>query len=191
MASQTPRLPAKKLKMERLTAYARPLEFPNEHLRAASADVLFCDACNHTLTWTRKDTVSDHVKSKKHKLSKQTWAEKKRQADRAAMVQSTITQAFGSKNSRDEFIQDFLLSALAGGLSLTVTDTFRPFLNKWCSQAGALPTVSAIRKTHLDAVYTQHQKGLKDKIRGKPINLVFDESCDAMDRSVLNIIGGE
>ena len=182
---------AKKLKMERLTAYQREQDFPGEHLRAASKDILFCDACQHTLTWERKDTVGDHLKSKKHVASKKKVAEQKRIADRARLVQATITQSLDCRTSKQEFTEDFLLAVLAGGLSLEVADTLRPFLKKWCSQAGAMPSVSGLRKTHLHQVFTKHYEQLKIIVKDKPINIVFDESCDSMDRSVLNIIGGK
>ncbi len=190
-STKSPHLPSKKLKLERLTAHQRPIDFPNEFLRASSKDILFCDACNHTLTWERKDTVHDHVGSKKHSVNKLLMGEKKRKSDKALLVQSTITQSFGSKASREEFVEDFLITVLSGGLSLEIADTFRPFLLKWCSQAGALPTVSGLRKTHLDHVFEKHMKGLANKIKGKGISIVFDESCDLMDRSVLNVIGGK
>ncbi len=184
-------LPSKKLKLERISAYQREQDFPNEHLRAASRDILFCDACKHTLTWERKDTVGDHIKSKKHKAKKVELANQKRAADRAVLVQSTLTQHMSSKDMRDEFCQDFLVSILSGGLSIEVADVLRPFLNKWCSQAGAMPDVVNLRRHHMDQLFDKHVNQLKSLVSGKPVHIVFDETCDIMDRSVLNIIAGE
>ena len=48
--------------------------------------------------------------------------------------------------------------------------------------------VSALMKTHL---IQKRMKGSSQKTAGKGINIVFDETCDIMDRSVLNIIGGD
>ena len=89
---------------------------------------------------------------------------------------------------REEFCQDFLLSIYSGGLSIEVADVLRPFLNKWCSQAGAKPEVVNLRRFHLDCLFDKHVNQLKSFVAGTPVHIVFDETCDIMDRSELNII---
>ena len=67
-----------------------------------------------------------------------------------------------------------------------------PFLVKHCKQGGALPeNETTLRQTHLPRVFDQHISAVLDKLRGKKLALVVDETTDTRDCSVLNIVIGE
>ena len=68
----------------------------------------------------------------------------------------------------------------------------RTFLVKHCKQGGAVPgNESSLRQTHLPGVFDQHKTAVLQKIRGNKIPVVVDETTDARDSSVLNIVIGE
>nr|XP_023672281.1 uncharacterized protein LOC111846387 [Paramormyrops kingsleyae] len=67
----------------------------------------------------------------------------------------------------------------------------RPFLVKHCKQGGALPEhESSLRQIHLPRVFEQHMEAVRQKLQGKKISVVVDETTDARDCSVLNIVTG-
>ena len=55
----------------RVNPHTRVKEFPNESLVVSAANNhLFCNACRETLS-VKRSTVSDHIKSSKHKAGKE------------------------------------------------------------------------------------------------------------------------
>ena len=59
-------------------------------------------------------------------------------------------------------------------------------------QRGTLQeNTSSLRQTHLPQVFDQHMQKVLQEIREKKNFVVFDETSDNRDRSVLNIVIGE
>ena len=61
--------PRRSTPVARITAEDRARQFKAELY--ADGGVLFCRYCDHSLDFTRIDTVKDHLKSKKHATRKQ------------------------------------------------------------------------------------------------------------------------
>ena len=57
--------------------------------------VLFCRFCEHSIDFTRVDTVKDHIKSKKH-----TAAKRQKQSGASASRQATLGTVVKSKDMR-------------------------------------------------------------------------------------------
>ena len=154
----------------------------------ASGDKLFCKYCQRTVDWTRKDTCDDHVGSKVHEKNKK----KHRASQSTAALQTTITASSTSADARREFVEDFVAVCAESDIPLHKVKKLRPFLVKHCKQGGALPeTETTLRQTHLPRVFDQHISAVLDKLRGKKLALVVDETTDSRDCSVLNIVIGE
>uniref|UniRef100_A0A8C7NTZ0 U1-type domain-containing protein n=1 Tax=Oncorhynchus mykiss TaxID=8022 RepID=A0A8C7NTZ0_ONCMY len=86
-------------KTSTLTPKFRAEQYPKDY---ESGDKLFCKLCQHTIDWTRKNTCDDHLKSKAHVKNKE-----KHRVSQSIPLQTTISSASSSADSRREFIQDF------------------------------------------------------------------------------------
>ena len=64
----------------------------------------------------------------------------------------------------------------------------RPFLRKYCAQAGALPQIDQLRSTSVPRVFEAHFTALKDILKGQPVSLTAAETTDIRDHSILNVI---
>ena len=175
---------AKKLRNSALTPKFRAEQYPNDYYH--SGNQLFCRVCQHSIDWKRKDTCDDHLKSKNHIKNH----DKRR--NHGTPLQTTIPATISSSDSRTEFIEDFVAVCAESDIPLEKLKKLRPFLVKHCKQGGALPQhVSSLRQTHLPRVFEQHMNAVLNKIRGKKFAVVVDETTDARDCSVLNIVIGE
>jgi hypothetical protein len=174
---------SKKLNNSVLTPKFRAEQYPKQFYH--SGNQLFCRVCQHTIDWKRKDTCDDHLKSKIHLKNSESRSQ-------GTALQTTITSTISSADSRVEFIEDFVAVCAASDIPLEKLKKLRPFLVKHCKQGGALPqNASSLRQTHLPRVFDQHMTAVLKQIRGKKFAVVVDETTDARDCSVLNIVIGE
>nr|XP_055073537.1 CGG triplet repeat-binding protein 1-like [Misgurnus anguillicaudatus] len=178
---------AKKLRNATLSPQFRAEQFPHDFY--VTGELLFCKFCQHSIDWKRKDTCTDHLLSKTHMKNK----EKHKTASKATTsIQMCITaDAFKSSDARKEFVEDFVAVCTEADIPLEKMTKLRPFLKKHCKQGGALPeSVSSLRQLHLPRVFEQHISSVLKKICGKKYSIVVDETTDARDCSVLNIVIG-
>lgn len=63
-----------------------------------------------------------------------------------------------------------------------------PFLRKHCKTGGAVPGSDTVRRLYIPQVYDQLHASLWEKVSGKFSSMIFDETTDRVDRSVLNLI---
>ena len=61
----------------------------------------------------------------------------------------------------------------------------RPFLRKYCSQAGSLPRVDQLKTIYVPRLFDLH---LRELLRDKHISITADETTDIRDHSILNVI---
>ncbi|XP_013881354.1 CGG triplet repeat-binding protein 1, partial [Austrofundulus limnaeus] len=176
---------SKKLKNAKLSAKFRAEQYPSDFYE--SGEQLFCKFCQHTIDWMRKNTCDDHLQSKTHLRNKE-----KKQASARQTHQQTLQHSSTSLEVRREFIEDFVAVCAESDIPLEKMRKLRPFLMKHCKQGGgALPEhVSSLRQVHLPRVFEQHIEAVQKKLQGKKISVVVDETTDARDCSVLNIVVG-
>ena len=173
--------------LSRITAEERAKQFSNDFY--SDGGIIFCRFCGHSVDYTRIDTVKDHIKSKKHVTNK----EAKRQRDEAGTASSTSRQVtlgsmVKSKDLRESFALDFLKMCTLEDIPLEKTDKIRPFLQKHCQQAGAIPQAPTLRTTYVPRLFEAHFLALKDLLRNKPVSIIADEMTDVRDHSILNVI---
>ena len=115
----------------------------------ADGGVLFCKYCAHSVDYTRVDTIKDHLKSKKHCAKKCSQQSKETASGAVAGLstsrQVTLSRIVKSKDLREEFVLDYIKLCMLTDIHLYKTDAVRPFLQKYCKQAGTLPQVSTLR----------------------------------------------
>ncbi|KAI3371826.1 hypothetical protein L3Q82_006678 [Scortum barcoo] len=147
---------------------------------ASSVDLF----CQHSVDLKRKNTWSDHIVSKSHVRNK----EKYNNASETTSLQTCITAStFKSSDSRKEFIEDFVAMCAEADIPLEKMTKLRPFLLKHCKQGGALPE-NVSKFTSPECL--SNNSSVLQKIRGRKYSVVVNETTDARDCSVLNIVIG-
>jgi hypothetical protein len=165
---------SKKLRNEPLTTKYREKEFKSDGFRSLDEKTVYCDFCEHTIDWRRRNTCVDHIASKKHINAKKKHTP-------GAPVQSSLSASFGGHEARADYLKDLITCITNAGLSLEVVDHFRPFLKKHTKHGGAVPSVHELRKYHVDKVFNEHQAQLKEIVKDQPIHVAFDETTDRKD----------
>lgn len=186
---QTPSKSAKKLRNSALSPKYRAEQYPNDYY--VSGEMLFCKFCQHTVDWKRKNTCDDHLLSKAHMKNK----ERNRATNVCkanTLMQTSIAGSNKSADLRRQFVEDFVAICAEADIPLEKLEKLRLFMVKHCRQGGALPeNVSSLSQIHLPSVFEQHITSVIQKIHGKKFAVVVDETTDARDCSVLNIVIGE
>ena len=184
-------LAAKKAKrsapLSRVTAAERAKQFKTDFY--ADGGVLFCRFCEHSVDFTRVDTVKDHLKSKKHAAKKEARKAKNSSSDAPSTSrQMTLGTVVKSRDLRAEFVLDYVKMCTVSDIPLEKTEKMRPFLEKHCKQAGALPKVPTLRTTYVPKLFESHFSALKSLLRDDYVSITADETTDVRDHSILNVI---
>ena len=123
------------------------------------------------------DTIKDKLKSKKHRQRKDL-----KEADTASSgrKQVTLTTLVKSKDLREEFV-DFIKMSTMVDIPLEKVERVRPFLLKYCKQAGTLPKASTQRSQYIPRAFEGHfiaLKGLLKELAPALVHLTADETTD-------------
>ena len=145
MTGPLPKKARRSTPLLRVTAEDRAKQFKTELY--ADDRVLFCHYCEHSLDFTHIDTVKDHLKSKKHATRKQAKESSTPLCGPSTSQQATLGTVLKSKDLREEFVLDYLKMCTLADIPLEKTNKIRPFLEKHCKQAGAIPNVPTLRST--------------------------------------------
>ena len=151
---------------------------------------MFCNFCKHRVDWKRRDTVVDHVKSRKHtaaKLKAKGEPERKKQRTLFSDRLASSTAA----EERAEFQKDFVRMMTTANIPLDKTATMKPFFMKHSKNGGALTSANNLRDRYLPPVYAEHFAVVKEKLEGKPVLVIIDETTDERDKSVMNVLVGQ
>ena len=170
----------------RVTAEERAKQFSEDLY--ADGGVLFCKFCDHSVDCIRVDTIKDHLKSKKHLKKKDL---KEAGSSGSGIRQVSLTTITKSKDLREEFVLDFIKMSTMADIPLEKVEKMRPFLLKYCKQAGTLPQVSTLRSQYIPRAYDLHFTALKQLLKDSTpalVDLIADETTDCRDKSILNVI---
>ena len=169
--------PAKRAKrsapVPRVTADERAKQFKEDMY--ADGGVLFCKFCEHCIDYVRVDTIKDHLKSQKHasrekaKLSTSSYSG-------SSSRQVTLSTVVKAKDMRQDFILDCVKMCTVADIPLEKIEKVRPFLRKYCSQAGSLPGVDQLRTIYVPRLFDLHFTALKELLRGKHVSISADET---------------
>ena len=134
------------------------------------------------------DTIKDHLKSKKHRQRKDL---KEGDTSSSGRKQVTLTTLVKSKDLRDELVLDFIKMSTMVDIPLEKVERMRPFLLKYCKQAGTLPKASTLRSQYVPRAFEGHFIALKDLLKESApalVHLSADETTDVRYQSILNIL---
>ena len=73
-------------------------------------------------------------------------------------------------------------------IPLEKVEKIRPFLKKYCVQAGALPKVDQLRTVYVPRLFSMHYEALKEILKGKQVSIMADETTDVRYHCILNVI---
>ena len=149
-------------------------------------DKLFCKACETTVEHSRPKTMDDHIRTAKHQRTVRMKGENQQRR------QLTINDSVSSANLRDDITKDLVAMFAEADIPLNKISKVLPFLRKHAKIGGAIPRdESTLRRHHLPVVYQQHISAVREKLRGQKVFVGLDETTDARDKSVMNILAGE
>ena len=151
--------------------------------------MLFCKYCQHSIDYIRVDTIKDHLKSKKHTSNKEAAQRKAGEPTAGSSNrQLTLSTIVKSYDARQEFILDYIKICTLADIPLEKTDKMRPFLQKYCAQAGALPQIDQLRSTYIPRLFEAHFSAMKAILKDQPVSITADETTDVRDHSILNVV---
>ena len=151
--------------------------------------ILFCKFCGHSVHFLRVDTIKDHLKSKKH-ISRKEAKLSQATASTPELRQVTLGSVIKSKDLREVFILDFIKLCTSADIPLEKTDKMKPFLLKYCKQAGALPQTATLRTVYVPRLFDIHFAALKELLKDAQVSITADETTDVRDQSILNVVAG-
>ena len=93
-----------------------------------------------------------------------------------------------SKDLREEFILDTVSLCAHADIPLHKVDKLRPFLQKYCKQAGSLPQLSTLRKLYVPRLFELHYAALAEILKNQSLSITADEKTDVRDYSILNVL---
>ena len=169
----------------RVTAEERAKQFGDLY---ADGGVLFCSYCAHSIDYVHVDTIKDHLKSKKHCQRKASKLAKADTSGLSTSKQVTLQSVVNSKDLREEFILDTVSLCTHADIPLHKVEKMRPFLQKYCKQAGSLPQLSTLGMVYVPHLFELHYAALAERLKNQPANITADETTDVRDHSFLNVL---
>jgi hypothetical protein len=176
----------------KISAKDRVQEFGKDKFHC-DGDILFCSACNKAVDHVRRQTITDHLTSAKHKTAQKRKAEQS--SDLLAKKQCTVTMLFqlqsAAKEQRDAVTRDFLDMMVKANIPLEKADhpAVRQFLSTHVNGGGAIPMANCLRVAHLPSLIDEHDAKLHRRLNQNTfICVIADETTDLQNRPVLNIL---
>ena len=76
-------------------------------------------------------------------------------------------------------------------IPLDKTATIKPFFMEHSKNGGALTSANNLQDRYLPPVNAKHFAVVKEKLEGKPVSVIIDETTDERDKSVMNVLVGQ
>ena len=114
-----------------------------------------------------------------------------KEAGGSSGAQQVTLKSLKSRDLREEFVVDFIKMSSMADIPLEEVEKMKPFLVKYCKQAGTLPQASTLRSTYIPRAFQDHFAALKILLQQSHpamVHLTADETTDASDESFLNVL---
>lgn len=178
----------------KLTAKDRVREFGSNRFHSDDG-VLFCTACNKAVDHKRRQTITDHLASGKHKDMEKRRQPDGRDDDHPTKKQCTVTGLFHRQSTaelqRASVTHNFVEMLVRANIPLEKADhpAMINFLSTHVRGGGAIPRASTLRSIHLPLLIQEHEKTLHDRINCDSfVCIIADETTDVNNRPVFNIL---
>jgi len=164
---------------KKITPQIRQSQFPEE-FKMMGDNALICVHCNHTVDWTKKTTLTDHLTSAKHLECKL-----RKPSDK---VQMTLEATVAQLDNKQQMIMDFTEMMTQCNIPLEKRDKMNSWLQKYVPNSGSIPMANTLRQNYLPEVLKKNKNAIKEKIKGQPLSIIIDSSPDKLSRNVVNTI---
>ena len=152
----------------------------------ADRNVLYCDACEMSISFERKSQVDQHLATKKHKRK----AEEMKLPGAKKPKQAFVTAETTTTGHGNQFFQDLCDTFVSANIPLYKVNHPKVvgFLKKYCKEN--VPDESTLRKHYVTQNYQAKLEKLRGDLKDEYIWLSIDETIDACNRYVVNVIVG-
>jgi hypothetical protein len=155
--------------------------------------LLMCKICNITVDHIRRQTITDHLHSKRH--SQQT-AKRKADTDAGITPKRQTTLAGCSErqttagSAKEKLIVDLVQAFMSANIPLEKLDNpqLRAFIAANVKGGGDIPQANWLREHYVPKVYGKQQVELFSKLAGRKVAIIADETSDVAGRYVVNIL---
>lgn len=108
-----------------------------------------------------------------------------------ALSDSRFQRCTDAASIRYKTVTDLVRTLAAVDIPIQKVDSkpMRHFLRNSVINGGAIPKSTQIRKEYLPELYEQEKSSVKSKLMGHMITIQADETTDAQDRPIMNILG--
>uniref|UniRef100_H3BC62 HAT C-terminal dimerisation domain-containing protein n=1 Tax=Latimeria chalumnae TaxID=7897 RepID=H3BC62_LATCH len=158
-----------------------------------SGGFLFCSTRNVPVDYSRKGSCNKHLETTSHKCKEEALQSEK---GRKRKVQKTVSELFEVKTEEQlqRQMELFKLTEVfcAANVPLKTLDNvnLKEYLECNLKNVGIIPSSSHLRQFYLLRVFENYVTEIKEKLKTcNEISIVTDETTDAEDRYVLNILG--
>lgn len=151
--------------------------------------ILMCKVCEKFVTADRHSQVQQHVETSKHKdLAKRRLAKTNPQTQSLLTAKGNeLPTAIGKQS---QFNVDLCAALVAADIPLYKLETpvFRGFLEKYTNEV--VPNRTTLSKTYVPMLYKNTITTIRDKVAGKKLWISIDETRDALNRAIGNVVIG-
>ena len=158
--------------------------------------LFWCKVCDVPVDHVRKQTISDHVQSAKHKAKNN----KRQQQDEtgagapSAKRQATITgcqeRMTEASAAKEKLVLNLVEAFMSANIPLEKLDNpkMREFVNTSIKGGGGVPLANTLREKYVPKLYTTQREEMTSKLQGKKVAVIVDETTDTMGRYVVNVL---
>ena len=166
-------------KCDQITGRKRAHEFGKNGI-AYVGGVIICKFCSGKQLDSKKSTIQSHCKGTKHKQN----------AEKNGSLQTTLNSSFNNQNLVNDMNREALKAFAEANIPIHKFDhpSIRGFFNKWVKNGANLNSSRNMRRNVDDLADEKRQKIISIIKKSNYYSLIVDETCDTLERSVLNII---
>lgn len=156
--------------------------------------MLWCKPCNVVIDHVRRQTITDHITSKRHGERLKRQAEDTAAGLPANKKQTTITgcqeRSTAASAAQEKLNMDLVESFMAANIPLEKLDNprLREFMHTNVKGGGAIPQANTLREVYDKKVFLKRQDALIESLAGKKVAVIVDETTDTVGRYVVNIL---
>lgn len=175
-----------------VTPASRVAEFGSRTF-VVEGGLLMCKICNLTLDHIRRQTITDHLQSKRH--SEQS-AKRKVEVD-AGVTPKRQTTLAGCKErqtaasaAKEDLVVDLVRAFMSANIPMEKLNNpqLRNFFSANVRGGGDIPQANWLREHYVPKVFEKQQAELISKLVGKKVAVIADETTDVEGRYVVNIL---
>lgn len=155
-------------------------DFPNQSL-STDGKVLYCSACEKSVSAEQRFLISQHVSTTKHKFNV---------SRKNKFKQQFLSEASTSGSQSNIFSKDLCHAMMSADIPLWKVNNpvFKGFLEKYSGKS--IPDESTLRKKFVNYVYEDSLASIREQIQDGSIWVAIDETTDSQGRCIGNVIIG-